>query len=205
MSGKTTRAKARARQRAKDERQRAQDARSPAPAPPGRDRLPKIVLACGDFGGRNADGTKCAHPAGWGKGRDEGQCVEHDPDADATLQGLKKRLLDELAVPTRNLVGACLQIGRDPSTVWRWRVADPEFDEAVAQACSNRDALRVHLADDAIFGRILSGESSAASEIFWLKNKAPNHFRDRHEVTGANGSPLAQVHTMMFGGQEITF
>jgi hypothetical protein len=168
---------------------------------------------CGWHGGTTATGDPCDHPAGWGltwtgssRPKSLGLptatlCAEHDAGAAATLQGLKKGLAD----PFTHLAGACEKIGRDPATIWRWRQADPAFDSAVVEACSSRDALRVHLADDAIFGRILSGKAPPGTEIFWLKNKAPDRFRDRTEVSGPNGSPLAQVHTIMFGDAEITF
>jgi hypothetical protein len=167
---------------------------------------PVPVKACGDFGGRTAQGGPCRHEAGWGTARPgSGPCCEHDPEAAGQLEALKQRVLDGLANPLKHLAQVAQEIGVGATTIYNWRVADPAFDEAVVGVCSARDSLRVHLVDDAWFGRILTGDAPAGTEIFWMKNKAPDRFRDRTELSGPNGAPLAQVHTIMFGDQEIQF
>ena len=187
----------------------APDASGGLPAPGGRDQppappQPKPGL-CGDYGGRTAEDEPCQHEAGWGLFPGAERCAEHDEGAVATLHGYKRAVLLSLEDPLKNLAGACLAVGVAPSTVWRWRQADPAFDEAVVETTASRDALRVHLADDAVFGRILSGKAHAGTEIFWLKNKAPQQFRDRIEHTGAGGQPLGVQQTIMFGDVEVVF
>ena len=190
------------------------------PPPPGAEPPSASPSFCGDYGGVTADGTACERRAGWGRFDPTwlvdqrsglripaGRCIDHDEAAAANVQGLKKRVLDLLLDPRKTLIGACEAIGVSETTLWRWRVADPGFDQLVVESCTARDALRVQLADDAVFGRILTGKAAPGSEIFWLKNKAPQQFRDRQEITGANGTPLmpAQQQSIMFGDVEVAF
>lgn len=115
-----------------------------------------------------------------------------NPDV-AMLESLKKTFLDRIQEGTHSLSSAAAVIQKSPSTVWRWRVADSEFDKAVVAAYQTADSVRATLVEDTLFRRLVEGKASPVEMIFYLKNRAPDRWRDvnRTEVTGANGGPLA--------------
>lgn len=184
-------------------------ARAKPPAPTRRRRAATKQAepqTCGDLGGVGADGQPCSHAAGWGtEAPGSGLCSEHNETAVATMQAHKKRFLELLSSGEVSLRRACQEINRDPATIYRWRRVDAEFDSQVSAAQDASDTIRVGLVEDSVFARIIAGKASPAETIFFLKNRAPERWRDRQEVTGANGAPIGVAHTIMFGDQEITF
>lgn len=97
----------------------------------------------------------------------------------------------------------------DRTTVWRWGHAHPEFAEAMTLGKGPADdrverslyhrAIGYEHPEDKIF--IRDGEPvvvptvkhyppDTTAAIFWLKNRRPDLWRDRHEHTGADGEPL---------------
>ena len=97
------------------------------------------------------------------------------------MHDLKKRFLGEFEKGT-SIVAIGRTLGKDASTLWRWRQADPVFRRAVEELKEFVDELRVQMVEDAVFERIIRGEASAAEAIFWLKNRAPERWRDRVNV-----------------------
>lgn len=106
------------------------------------------------------------------------------------------------------------------STVALWKVTHAEFSDALKQAKATADA-RV---ERSLFQRavgytfdsvkVFSYEGASfehpvrehcppdtAAMIFWLKNRKPDEWRDRREVTGADGGPL-QVAVVKFTDDE---
>ncbi len=84
----------------------------------------------------------------------------------------------------------------DASTIYRWRKADLEFDRQVEEAREEADELVATEAEENLAARVIRGEASGTEVIFFLKNRAPRRWRDRHEFTGAEGTPLLPVETL---------
>lgn len=114
------------------------------------------------------------------------------------------------------VVEVAAQLGVNLSTIYDWRAKYPEFseilqnsrleaDSAVREAMWKRatgyDVTLTEVTQDAtgkrstkLIKKHIPGDSTA--QIFWLKNRCPREFRDRHEVTGADGGPI-QVETIV--------
>jgi hypothetical protein len=140
------------------------------------------------------DGAPCRHRAGWGTDTPgQGRCAEHDAAADARAQEQKKAFLERLRTGEVAMKSAAAAVGVDQSTIWRWRQEDEAFDAAVLTARASADAIRVGMVEDSLFRRIVLGEAAAAEVIFWLKNRAPDRWRDRQHIehTGPGEGPMA--------------
>lgn len=75
-------------------------------------------------------------------------------------------------------------IGVARSTINEWMAAHSEFSEAVKRGQAKRVLY--------LERRLLDGEIGprVTSHIFALKNADPEEWRDRRELTGADGAPL---------------
>ena len=62
-------------------------------------------------------------------------------------------------------------------TVWRLRQGDPDFNQAVCKAQDLQDSLRLQTVEDCLFNRLSDGTASPAEVIFFLCNRAPDHWR----------------------------
>lgn len=95
------------------------------------------------------------------------------------------------------------------STLYEWRDKHPQFSESIKEAKNALDAQ----VEQSLFRRAMGyshpavkifNDNGAAlkvdytehyppdatSMIFWLKNRQPQKWRDRQELTGADGAPL---------------
>lgn len=94
-------------------------------------------------------------------------------------------------------------------TINNWKKAHPEFFESLTAGKEKADAnvgqrlyeraMGYSHPEEKIFnnkGEILRAETTkhyppdTAAAIFWLKNRQRDRWRDRHEITGEDGSPL---------------
>lgn len=102
------------------------------------------------------------------------------------------------------------EFGVSVQTLYNWRSKYPEFLEAlkggkeVADALVERslyeratgyerDSVKIFLAKDGSVVQVPFREyvpPDATSMIFWLKNRKPAEWRDRHEHTGDGGGPI---------------
>ncbi len=109
-------------------------------------------------------------------------------------------------------------LGVARSTVAKWKGEHPEFSDALKRGKANPD----EQVERSLFQRAVGysfdseklltvsdgqGEGShverhpivehcppdVTAQIFWLKNRRPDRWRDRHELTGAGGGPLEVV------------
>lgn len=82
-------------------------------------------------------------------------------------------------------------LGVDRVSVWRCMKRWPELQEIVTEAADS-------LFDEAFVGlRQLVAERHPAAIIFVVKCLGKKHgFTERHEVTGADGAPLVDVHKL---------
>ncbi len=79
------------------------------------------------------------------------------------------------------------EIGVNRDTVVEWQKVHPEFSVAVKDGQAGRTrCLEIGLFESEIGPRV-------TAHIFALKNADPEGWRDRHEVTGADGGPLQVV------------
>lgn len=180
-----------ARQKAK---QRAARAKAEQPTP-----TPKT---CGDFGGVSEDtGAPCIQIAGWGTATlGAGCCKNHDAAAIAQIVAHKKTIIDRFGSGVVSMVKAAAECGIHVSTIFRWRQLDAEFDNHFLGAQQRSDRSRVLMVEDSMFARSVGGKAHAAETIFFLKNRDPERWKDRREVTGADGRdliPLALIRQVL--------
>jgi len=156
---------------------------------PARKRPPQ-KKTCGDYGGKRADGTPCTRPAGWGMGKNTGRCRDHSDAAHAKMQSRKKRFLELLESGAYATNTAAKNVGVNHSTIWRWRQSDPGFDEEYKAALAMRDDIRGEIIEDSFFKRCVEGKGSEQGTMFWLKNRLPERWKDRKELSGPDGGPI---------------
>lgn len=162
--------------------------RKPKPKIRNRTSAPKT---CGDFGGVSADtGEPCKRFAGTGTDKRSGPCVYHTPEALARIAEQKELFLGHFHRGTVSMQAACAEIGTTPATVMNWRHADPDFAEDYERAQSRSDDVRVSFVEDGLFARSIAGNAHPAETIFFLKNRGKGRWRDKVEVTGADGKDL---------------
>ena len=125
---------------------------------------------CGDYGGVKHNGEPCTRPAGWGTEKDKGKCKAHREDKLAKNQDIKKKFLDKLKHKVISIKKASEKVGYHPSTIWKWRQKDEEFDMKVREAKRVQRDLRSEKVKDVVFKRIMQGDASSSVTIFWLKN-----------------------------------
>jgi DNA-binding XRE family transcriptional regulator len=70
------------------------------------------------------------------------------------------------------------ELGVSRSTFSRWKVGNSNFMEALKLG---KDVID-NMVEDALFKKALGGDTVAC--IFWLKNRRPDRWRDRHELDG---------------------
>ena len=73
---------------------------------------------------------------------------------------------------------ACLAAGIDVVSFWRWRKKDPKLDHLVKTTYDSR----IQIVEDALYKAALEGNITA--QIFFLKNRQPNRWRDVHDIKG---------------------
>ena len=151
---------------------------------------------CGDFGGKRPNGNPCTRPAGWGTEKNAGRCKDHSDAAHAKMQSRKKQFLELLESGAFATNTAAKKVGVNHSTIWRWRQSDPGFDEEYKAALAMRDDIRGEIIEDSFFKRCVEGRGSEQGTMFWLKNRLPERWKDRKEITGADGDPIQ--HQVMF-------
>lgn len=93
----------------------------------------------------------------------------------------------------------------DVRTIGNWKNAHPEFlqaikdgktvaDQNVAQSLYRKATGWKQKQQKLIGDKVVEWEealpASDTAAIFWLKNRCKEQWRDRHEVTGADGTPL---------------
>jgi hypothetical protein len=155
-----------------------------------------VQKTCADFGGVNDNGEPCQLVAGWGTGTTTGRCSLHNDEAQLALAEKKAAFLAEYSKGTNAALYCAHVIRRDLATVWRWRQMDPEFNAAYLKAQAHADDIRLQMIEDSQFQRILRGDHHASEAIFFLKNRGPKRWRDRTELTGAEGGALIPLDTI---------
>lgn len=149
---------------------------------------PKGGPTCGDKGGENWRGEPCEYMAGWGtEHMGKGRCVFHDDGShDAEVQLIKDTFVYLIADPLYTTDQAANMAGRDYSTIFRWRQADPEFDEAVKKAMAQAKRGRNPLAVDTLYRRIVEERATATEVVFYLTNMS-----EEFSKNGRDGPEIA--------------
>jgi len=91
---------------------------------------------------------------------------------------LKKKIIESVLASLENgvsFVKACKAANVNQATFWKWRQADKKLDERVLEILNSR----VQTVEDALFANAIKGNTTA--QIFWLKNRAPDRWKDRTE------------------------
>jgi hypothetical protein len=104
---------------------------------------------------------------------------------------LVRRILKAVGrgMPIQQAANAC---GVSPSTLLTYRRRYPAFDQKVQEAIAKGIAARL----DVVILSMKSAEESIRlrASTWWLEHVVPEHFgRNRIEVTGTDGSPLAAI------------
>jgi hypothetical protein len=90
-----------------------------------------------------------------------------------------------------SLMEMCFTVCRSYETFQNWQKLHPEFSKAVKTAKSLSQAWWERKGREATFGEV--DGFNATSYIFQMKNRFREDWRDRHELTGADGGPVAFV------------
>lgn len=144
-------------------------------------------------GAQTGKGTPCQRPVGWGVPEDHDNPGQHCKfHLEERNQELKKRFVELLEEGSKTMQGCAQEIGKDQSTVWKWRQKDPEFDAKVRSAKSVRDAKMVADVEDKMYQMIMNGEASATDRIFFLKNRSPERWSDRKTIKHEDGDELVK-------------
>jgi hypothetical protein len=101
---------------------------------------------------------------------------------------------------------AAAHAGVDRKSPQRWKSEDPAFAKAYAEASVEHHRNRLETMEAELYRRAVTGvdkdvyykgevvgtvrEYSDTLLIFGLKGEAPEKYRDRQEITGANGGPV---------------
>lgn len=110
-----------------------------------------------------------------------------------------------------------------PRTIHRWKISHADFAEALRRGKDVAD----DLVADRLFQRATGYSHDAvkifmpkgkaqpvyapyvehcppdvAAAIFWLKNRRPNEWRERQELTGKDGAPLVPVLNVTYGSSQ---
>ena len=90
----------------------------------------------------------------------------------------KKAFLESLRSGV-TIKDACKAVDLSRDTIWRWRKKWKGFNNNILSIIDSR----TQTVEDALYGSALSG--NVAAQIFWLKNRDRNRWKDRfeHEVT----------------------
>ena len=105
----------------------------------------------------------------------------------ATYATPRKKVLFLEALATKlSVTTAAKAAGVDRVTAYRWR----ESDEAFAEAWDAAKESAIDTLETSLFERAVAKDTIAA--IFMLKGHR-HQYRDRQEITGANGGPLVTV------------
>lgn len=119
---------------------------------------------CGDAGGLTGAGGPCRVRT------EEGERCRHHSSG-GRVADLKARFLELYLTGDFTAEQAAEQVGRDRTTIWRWRQSDPAFDAAYPEI-DDLDRKRLDRAEEAVFQQIASGSASAALTIWWIVNTA---------------------------------
>ncbi len=144
--------------------------------------------------------------------------AESTPDAVATKRGRKQSYRSEFTTQAEKLcaLGATDEeisdfFGVSARTVYRWKIQHPEFCQALKAGKETADARVIRSLYNRAVGYSHDSEEifcfrgdvtraqtvkhyppDITAAIFWLKNRQPELWRDRQEVTGADGAALLQ-------------
>jgi len=90
----------------------------------------------------------------------------------------KKAFLESLRSGV-TIKDACKAVDLSRDTIWRWRKKWKGFNSKILSIIDSR----TQTVEDALYGSALSG--NVAAQIFWLKNRDRNRWKDRfeHEIT----------------------
>ena len=72
---------------------------------------------------------------------------------------------------------ACRGAGIDVVSLWRWRKKDKRLDELIKTTYDSR----IQIVEDALYKSALEGNTAA--QIFFLKNRDINRWRDKQEIS----------------------
>lgn len=92
----------------------------------------------------------------------------------------RKSVVDAIIQSIQNgatVMQACEAAGIDPRTFYRWRKKYKEVEELYEMALDSR----VQIVEDSLFKRAVEGNVTAI--IFFLMNRAPDRWKDRHELS----------------------
>jgi hypothetical protein len=145
------------------------------------------------------DGTVCTRPQGWGiKGKKSGPCRDHTDEAMERMRTLKQTVLDLLADPENTLRHVAEKSDVSVPRMYAWRQEDEDFDKEWLTIIAARDRMRVQIVEDSLYTRAAAGKINPAEAIFFLKNRAPDRWRDKveREITGKDGVPLIPLEAL---------
>jgi len=92
-----------------------------------------------------------------------------------------------------SLLSCCKAANIDPHTFYNWMEQDPKLK---AEVNAVRDSRHL-LVEETVYGRIISGKASPAEIIFYLKNRAPERWKDKQRVEIEDNSASAALRELL--------
>ena len=82
-----------------------------------------------------------------------------------------------------SLNAICRALAVHRTTVFRWREADADFDDAFARARNVGDGVRLMLVEDRYYKDLIHGRCAPVERIFYLINQSDGKWQDVHKIS----------------------
>ena len=173
---------------------------SPNGAPAAAEAQMSALDTCGMYGGVALDGTPCERPSAFGVpgaryGITQGRCFHHTSEALDKVAKRKAEFLERYMEQPIGLQKLCEQMDMSCSQPYLWKLTDVGFRKTFEALVVIVDAVRQHLAEDAMFERICNVEAGADTlRMFYHQNRSNGRWRDvRKDPAPSSGTTIIQA------------
>lgn len=162
---------------------------------------------CGKYGGMHQEtGEPCQSLCSFGVtgkryGIDPGRCWRHIPETLEKQAQRKAAFLEAYMDQPKTLREATAEVGISISHPYLWKLTDIGFRKTFEALVVIVDAVRQHLAEDAMFERICNVEAGADTlRMFYHQNRSHGRWRDVRK----DPAPAAPSNTIIQAGGDVT-
>lgn len=161
---------------------------------------------CGQYGGLTAEGLPCDHPSSFGipgsrYGITPGRCYAHTTDALEETAKRKAQFLEAYMNQPATLIQICEKLKMSAATPYLWKLTDLHFRRTFEALVVIVDAVRNHIAEDAMFERITDKDAGADTlRMFYHQNRSNGRWRDVRK----DPTPQAPSGPVINAGGDVT-
>jgi hypothetical protein len=163
---------------------------------------------CGKYGGYTEEGHPCDRLSAFGipganYGITPGKCHHHTDVRMEALAAKKAEFLERFMDQPANLTDICREMKIATSRPYVWKLTDKGFARVFDALVIIVDAVRHHIAEDAMFDRIRDIEAGADTlRMFFFQNRSKGRWRDvRKDPAPAPSGNTTIINT---GGGDLT-